>query len=125
MLALGYLIMVVAQLVAMVAVEGVVAAAGASEFVYADGSYAVGRVLYSWAYAQLFAGAVKLPAVGIGAAGAASTFVWGCVVAGLTWQYRERSARRFPAAPEPGDDHAAPEPDADAPADRPAAQPTP
>lgn len=90
-LALGYIIMVLAQLAVMVGAEGVVALAGASDFVYADGSYAFRRVLYSWAYAQVFAGAVKLPPVGVGASAAVAAFVWGSVIAGLTWQYREKT----------------------------------
>jgi hypothetical protein len=92
-LALGYVVMVVAQLLTMVGVEFLASLAGLSDFVDADGSFAVGRVLFSWGYAQVFAGAVKLPPVGVGAGAAVAAFVWGSVTAGLTYMYRERSAK--------------------------------
>jgi hypothetical protein len=91
-MALGFLAMLVVQLLTLLATEAIVAGIGQSEFVDAEGAYAPGRLLFSWMYAQVYAGAVRMPAVGVGVAAATSGLVWAAVNAGLTWVYRERLA---------------------------------
>lgn len=92
LLTVGGILVVVLQLLSLLLAEVLVSAAGFPT--YASGGPALGKVLIAWTLAPVWAGGIKLPALGMGLSSAASTLVWGAVTAGLYELYAALLAKR-------------------------------
>jgi hypothetical protein len=87
-LAMGVVSGALVQVIAVVSVEFLLFLGGGQMFVNEDGAFMVGRVLFTWMYAQLFGGG--LPPVGAAVGSAAALVCQGAATAGLTRIYRDQ-----------------------------------